>query len=182
MGASGVEKDAQSDGGRFAVFGAGGSGAGKAFQTNGKGHAALGLGASALDEETLASLSKLHKLYMAEEVDCPGVATSAAGAALLMKKALDSQIVAFLAREGQVIAKAQTNALGYNFAQLGGVYTAAAFRGAHYASIVLCALIGALRARSLTPVLFVKKSNAKAIALYHGLGFSSIGEYEVLYY
>lgn len=99
-----------------------------------------------------------------------------------LKKNLNRQII-FWARKGhQAIAKAGTNALGYNTAQLGGIYTLREKRNRGIAFRLLKALLDYLFTRVNTVCLFVKPANTAAITLYNNLGFTCSGQYRITYF
>ncbi len=89
-------------------------------------------------------------------------------------------LVAFL--NGTMVGKAQTTAQGLWFDQIGGVYTLPGYRGRGIARALVSRLCrdGLIRRRKT--VLYVKKGNAPAIALYGGLGFVQAGDYAAHYY
>ena len=85
-------------------------------------------------------------------------------------------------KEGVLVAKASTNAVGFHCAQIGGVYTDPAYRGCHYAFNVVFALLKKICRMKKNPILFVKKSNECAQRLYKHLGFDKISDYMIAYF
>lgn len=84
--------------------------------------------------------------------------------------------------ESTLISKAGTNAIGYKFVQLGGVFTKKEDRGKGFAGILLNTLLFKLLKMRKKIVLFVKKQNLPANKLYASLGFKNISDYTILYY
>ena len=84
--------------------------------------------------------------------------------------------------DGDIVAKANTNAIGINCVQIGGVYTHPLYRRNGYAGALVQALCNrAVQARR-KPVLFVKEKNTPAFNLYQKLGFEECGRYTIVYY
>ncbi|MFA6855851.1 MAG: GNAT family N-acetyltransferase [Treponema sp.] len=84
--------------------------------------------------------------------------------------------------EGVFVAKANTNAIGLNYIQIGGVYTDPGYRGNHYAALLISTLVHKIYAVKKEPVLFVKDSNTKARQLYNSLGFVKSGNFVIAYF
>jgi hypothetical protein len=80
------------------------------------------------------------------------------------------------------IAKANTNAIGINFVQIGGVYTDPRYRGNHYASLLVSTLVRKINTVGKQPVLFVKDSNSIAKKLYLSLGFIKSADFIIAYF
>lgn len=85
-------------------------------------------------------------------------------------------------KEGVLVAKASTNAVGFRCAQIGGVYTDPAYRGCHYAFNIVFTLLKKICRMKKNPILFVKKSNECAQRLYKNLGFDKISDYMIAYF
>ncbi len=127
-------------------------------------------------------LFPLQRAYELEEVVVdPGLFSDAACLKML-RQGLREQLVFHAVRDGRPLAKAGTNARGYGVDQIGGVFTVASERGKGLARIVMAALLEAIFAEKPTACLFVKKSNAPAIAVYERLGFETVGGYTISYY
>ena len=99
-----------------------------------------------------------------------------------LKESLKRRTIYLARQRGQVVAKAGTNALGFGWAQIGGVYTLPELRGRGIAGAVMGQLLADLDSRRLGTSLFVKCNNRAAIALYRGLGFRELGPFSILYY
>jgi ribosomal protein S18 acetylase RimI-like enzyme len=83
---------------------------------------------------------------------------------------------------GRVAARAQTNARGYGYEQIGGVFVEPEFRGLGIGRGVVEALVADIAARGKSASLFVKKSNAVARSMYLSMGFVPVRDYRVSYF
>ncbi|HAH63486.1 MAG TPA: hypothetical protein DCL73_15475 [Treponema sp.] len=83
---------------------------------------------------------------------------------------------------GGFAAKANTNAIGINYVQIGGVYTAPEYRGRRYAALLVGTLVHKIHSVKKRPVLFVKDSNESAGNLYASLGFEKTGNFIIAYF
>lgn len=84
--------------------------------------------------------------------------------------------------KGNFAAKANTNAIGINYIQIGGVYTAPEYRRHHYAALLVSTLVHKIYSVKKAPVLFVKNSNSIARQLYISLGFVKSGSFVIAYF
>ena len=101
---------------------------------------------------------------------------------LTLLHALRTQQIFSLAKNGVLIAKGGTNAIGKKYAQLGGIYTIPSERGKGYAEKIIRHLTENLAAQRKKIVLFVKPENVPALRLYEKCGFKQIGRFEIAYY
>lgn len=92
-----------------------------------------------------------------------------------------NQILLFIEKDGVPVAKINTNAIGINYAQIGGVFTDYPYRRRGYSSILLRQLIFEASKLRKKGILFVKKSNTPANNLYLKSGFKKNGEYRIVY-
>jgi len=133
-------------------------------------------------EHDMEILHPLQKDYMKDEVAVPGRQISDAEVDITLRNLLKNQLCFALTFDDDIVAKANTNAIGINCVQIGGVYTSPLYRRNGYAG----ALVQALCNRSLRahkhPVLFVKEKNMPAFSLYRKLGFEECGHYAIAYY
>lgn len=127
-------------------------------------------------------LLPLQKMYMAKEVAPAGKQVSDLEAGAQLKSILKDQLCFALQSDGEIIAKANTNAIGFNYVQLGGVYTHPLYRKNYYAwHLVYTICQRALKAgRKIS--LFVKEKNNPAHELYQRIGFVQSGRYEIAYF
>ena len=133
-------------------------------------------------EHDMEILHPLQKDYMKEEVAVPGRPITDAEVDISLRQILKNQLCFALSVDGDIVAKANTNAIGINCVQIGGVYTHPLYRRNGYAGALVQALCKrALRANK-KPVLFVKEKNTPAFTLYRKLGFEECGRYTIAYY
>ena len=127
-------------------------------------------------------LLPLQKMYMAKEVAPAGKQVSDLEAGAQLKTILKDQLCFALQSDGEIVAKANTNAIGFNYVQLGGVYTHPLYRKNYYAwHLVYTICQRALKAgRKIS--LFVKEKNNPAHELYQRMGFACIGKYIIAYF
>jgi len=127
-------------------------------------------------------LYPLQKAYEMEEVLLDPAAFNPGACYLNLQKNLRREIVYYGSLSGKAVAKAGTNARGFTFSQLGGVFTTEEVRNRGVAEQVLAVLLTAVCGRKTGACLFVKKDNHAAIALYKKLGFKIAGEFKIAYY
>lgn len=133
-------------------------------------------------EHDMEILHPLQKDYMKEEVAVPGRPLTDAEVDISLRQILKNQLCFALTFDGDIVAKANTNAIGINCIQIGGVYTHPLYRRNGYAGALVQALCSrAIRAHK-QPVLFVKEKNTPAFNLYRKLGFEECGRYSIAYY
>ncbi len=124
---------------------------------------------------------RLEKSYLLEEVVIDRRRFSSPAAFANLKNNCKTQIVLYAEREGIPVAKANTNAMGINYAQIGGVYTDSAHRKHGYSTLLMKHLLFETALKKKKAVLFVKKDNVKAINLYRKTGFAKIDSYSIVY-
>ena len=133
-------------------------------------------------EHDLEILHPLQKDYMKEEVAVPGRAITDAEIDISLRNILKNQLCFALTVDGDIVAKANTNAIGINCVQIGGVYTHPLYRRNGYAGALVQALCKRAQHALRKPVLFVKEKNTPAFNLYQKLGFEECGRYTIAYY
>lgn len=138
---------------------------------------------SGIDRGYQEQLELMQAAYEKEEVLPDNQEFDSDSCRLRLKNAQRTQVVLSLVNsQGLLVSKAATNAIGYKFIQIGGVFTPVQYRNNHYSQVLvfnLCQKI--LRTRHL-PILFVKKENIPAMNLYKKLGFKVVGGYTILYF
>ncbi len=128
-------------------------------------------------------LYELQKQYEIAEVLPKGETFSEASCRLRLEYALKTQHTAAIRlADGTFAAKAGTNAIGFRFVQLGGVFTAPAHRRRQYARRLLQEILQAVFRDKKAAALFVKTANLPAISLYESLGFRKINDYVIAYF
>lgn len=133
-------------------------------------------------EHDMEVLHSLQKDYMKDEVAVPGRSITDAEVSLTLRQILKNQLCFVLFCDGEAVAKANTNAIGINCIQIGGVYTHPLYRRNGYAGAIVMTLCKRAWQAGKTPVLFVKEKNKPAFNLYQKLGFEECGRYEIAYY
>lgn len=131
------------------------------------------------DEESLYPLQKQYELV---EVLPPGTEHNPARCRLGLRKALEKQHVFALFEGSRAVAKAGTNAIGTNFAQIGGVFTDIAFRNKGFATFLTNYTAQRLSEKGKKVILFVKKKNESAKRAYTKAGFAQFGTFRIVYY
>lgn len=130
----------------------------------------------------IEQLLPLHLDYVRVEVLAEGRKLNADAERKSLETILKEQHVFSLAKGNDIVAKAQTNALGKNHIQIGGVYTLTAYRGQGFASYLVNYIACAARSKCKEAVLFVKVKNISALHAYENAGFSVQGDFRISYY
>ncbi len=133
-------------------------------------------------EHDMEILHPLQKDYMKGEVAVPGRQLTDAEVDITLRQILKNQLCFALTVDGDIVAKANTNAIGINCIQIGGVYTHPLYRRNGYAGALVQALCNRASQAGRKPVLFVKEKNTPAFNLYQKLGFEECGHYMIAYY
>ena len=133
-------------------------------------------------EHDMELLHPLQKDYMKDEVAVPGRALTDAEVDISLRQILKNQLCFALTVDGDIVAKANTNAIGINKVQIGGVYTHPLYRRNGYAAALVTALSNRALRSGKQPVLFVKEKNMPAFSLYQKIGFEECGRYTIAYY
>ena len=128
------------------------------------------------------SLFDLQKKYIIKEVAPAGKQVSDAECAISLKKILKEQLCFALFSDEEVVAKANTNAIGINWVQIGGVYTHPLYRRNYYAWNLVRAVCQRILKTKRKVCLYVKEKNNPAHLLYKHIGFSESGSYEICYF
>lgn len=132
-----------------------------------------------------ADLDRLYPLqrdYELEEVLLDSRRFSPTMCRSLLKAHLKNELTYYAEHGGRVVAKAGTNARGYCYDQIGGVFTAPEYRNRGVAARVMAALIQDANQGGRRSCLFVKDHNAAAVRLYEKLGFQIRDRFRISYY
>ena len=132
-------------------------------------------------EHDIDLLFELQKGFVLEEVAASWKTTTDAEIRLILKGILKNQICLALFSDGEVAAKVNTNAIGWNCVQIGGVYTHPRFRRNGYSWQLLYNLCRRILRTGRSAVLFVKENNMPARTLYQKLGFKDFGRFSITY-
>ena len=127
-------------------------------------------------------LFDLQKHYIMEEVAPAGKTTGDLEINVILKQILKNQICLTLFSDGEPVAKANTNAIGWNCVQLGGVYTNPLYRRNSYAYHLVYSLCSRILRTGRSVTLYVKEKNTPALELYKKLGFKECGAYSITYF
>jgi len=98
-----------------------------------------------------------------------------------LNRQLKEQIIYIAEDQGRPVAKAGTNARGFFWAQMGGVYTLPEYRNRGIAACLAGRLVRDLAGRKKRFCLFVKKENRPALKVYEKNGFTIAGEFRITY-
>jgi hypothetical protein len=127
-------------------------------------------------------LFDLQEGYEKEEVLIDPARFNPRSCLLHLKQLLEEQLVYYIEFDGLPIAKAGTNALGFEYCQLGGVYTDVRFRNRGIATFLIRYLTRELLRYRKKVTLFVKEENHTAINMYKRCGFSLQEDFRITYY
>jgi len=131
-------------------------------------------------------LMLIKKGYYLEEQSLPGGVFYPAAHLKMLQEELSTQQVLALrtCREADkpFVAKANTNAVGKQWVQLGGVYTMPAYRGKGYARYLVQQLAISSAGKGRKTALFVKTQNMSAQNAYIAAGFTASAPFEIAYY
>lgn len=127
-------------------------------------------------------LFPLQKKYELEEVLPEWEEFNEKNCRIHLRSILKKNINFVLQEYGQFIAKVGINAQGFNYVQIGGMYTLPEKRQQGYATLLLSNFISYLTHKNYKTVLFVKNTNTNAYSLYKKTGFDSIEDFAIVYY
>ena len=129
------------------------------------------------------ALMPLQLAYEAEEVLPPCRTQNPAVTRKNLERILKTEYVLALQNSrGETAAKANTNAIGIRWAQIGGVYTAPDFRRKGCASLLVETLAEKIVASNRLPVLYARNGNEGAQKTYSAIGFTKTGGFTIAYY
>lgn len=141
---------------------------------------ALEAGQAQPDEVDL--ILPLQEGYEKEEVIPPGDPFNRAACRINLAHALERQRVILARANGIPVAKAGTNARGFAYDQIGGVYTAPPWRGQGLATALVSRIARELMGEGRKVVLFVKPENEPARRAYEKAGFKPEIPFRIAYF
>ncbi|HNY16598.1 MAG TPA: GNAT family N-acetyltransferase [Treponemataceae bacterium] len=141
---------------------------------------ALEAGQAQPDEVDL--ILPLQEGYEKEEVIPPGDPFNRAACRINLAHALERQRVLLARANGIPVAKAGTNARGFAYDQIGGVYTAPSWRGQGLATALVSRISRELMGEGRKVVLFVKPENEPARRAYEKAGFKPELPFRIAYF
>ena len=127
-------------------------------------------------------LFDIQKKYEIEEVLLPGNTFSPSATMHLLRKTLRDQVVLVAEIERTPVGKANTNARGVFYDQIGGVFTERALRSRGIGTGLMLRLLKRIASEHKNASLFVKKDNAPAQTMYQNIGFAVESEFRISYY
>lgn len=134
------------------------------------------------DSKDLRRLFPLQKNYEIEEVLVHPDRFNPGGCMAHLRYNLNRHII-YCAEAGRnLIAKAGTNGKGFNFYQLGGIYTLPQYRNLGISTALVIRLVGEITSLGKKVCLFVKTENAPALKVYQKLGFDIRDNFSVAYF
>ncbi len=132
--------------------------------------------------EDTESLFPLQRDYEKEEVLLPGDRFDSSTSRHHLRMNLIEQMIFVAELDGEPVAKAGTNARGFLFDQIGGVFTRSDLRRRGIGAALMTRLMNAVSREGRSCCLFVKQHNAAAIAMYRRLGYLIRDEFRITYY
>lgn len=133
-------------------------------------------------ENDIDLLLDLQKKYITKEVAPAGKQVTDLECRLSLKQILKNQLCFALYSDGEIVAKANTNAIGLHWIQIGGVFTHPLYRRNHYAWHLVSILCKRIQKTERKICLFVKDRNTSAHQLYLNLGFTVKQDFSIIYY
>ena len=124
----------------------------------------------------------LHLKFVRDEVLPEWQKISTAAELMSAERALKKFYVLALEKDGQFIAKAQTNAETKNYMQIGGVYTLKEFRNRGCAKILVSQIVKHALENKKGCVLYVRQENEHALSAYESCGFFCFDEMSMVYF
>jgi predicted GNAT family acetyltransferase len=132
--------------------------------------------------DDLDELCPLQEAYEREEVLTPIHSFDPEGSRASLARSLRDQVIVEGRLDGVAVAKAATNARAFRLDQVGGVFVAPPYRRRGIGTAVVMGLLAALEAQGRGTVLFVKRGNEAAKALYDSLAYTVQGGYRADYF
>ena len=133
-------------------------------------------------ENDLTELFPLQLDYENTEVAYEGRPINPAVCKLSLRARLATEYIYKVSTDGRIVAKAGTNAQGFHWFQIGGVYTLPAYRNKGLAAAAVAHLINTHSAEAHGFALFVKTANTAALRVYEKLGFEQCGLFRMSYW
>lgn len=136
----------------------------------------------AASPEDFEELWPLERDYQIEEVIRAGKRVNEYRLRELFRASLKRQNIYMAMQGGRAVGKAGTNARGFTYDQIGGVFVSSRNRGCGIAGELMRVLLNQIHRRGKGACLFVKESNPAALRLYRGLGLQDRGAFRISYW
>jgi predicted GNAT family acetyltransferase len=130
----------------------------------------------------IENILPLQAAYEQEEVLPQGSSFNMAACRLNLEHIFKDHRILVAELDRQIVAKANTSALSFTHAQIGGVFVRPEYRGRGIARRLCAELAWTLKNSGWNLSLFVKKRNRSAQKAYHAVGFRPIADYRISYY
>ncbi len=128
------------------------------------------------------SIYPIQRLYELEEVLIDPAQFDPDVCMKQLRVSLKKQAVYIATTHAGIVAKAQTNARGFGWDQIGGVFTRESFRSRGIGKLVMRALLSETDREERRTSLFVKTHNAPALRMYRTLQYTTTDEFRITYY
>lgn len=138
-----------------------------------------------VERATEADLEEIFPLqldYEITEVAYPGRMINPTVCRLSLRLRLRNGYIYKVTAGRRIAAKAEINAQGFHWFQIGGVYTIPNYRNKGLAAAALAQLISTHRVEKPGFALFVKTANTPAVRVYEKLGFERCGLFRMSYW
>ena len=133
-------------------------------------------------ENDLTELFPLQLDYENTEVAYEGRPINPAVCKLSLRARITTEYIYKVSADRRIVAKAGTNARGFHWFQIGGVYTLPAYRNKGLAAAAVAHLINTQSVEAHGFALFVKTVNTAARRVYEKLGFEQCGLFRMSYW
>lgn len=133
-------------------------------------------------QDDFDDLFPLQKNFLIKEVALKNKQVTDSECSFMLTNMLKNQLVLALNTDSQLVAKANTNAIGPHWVQLGGIYTLPLYRHNYYAWHLIYSLSLRIQNNNKSVCLFVKERNTPAYTLYQRIGFKNAGNFTIAYF
>ena len=142
-------------------------------------------GTLSIERATESDLEKIFPLqldYENTEVAFEGRPINPTVCKLSLRARLKTEYIYKVTADGLIVAKAGTNAQGFHWLQIGGVYTLPPYRNKGLAAAAVAHLMDTHSTEAHGFALFVKNANTAAGRVYEKLGFEQCGLFRMSYW
>lgn len=133
-------------------------------------------------QDDFDDLFPLQKNFLIKEVALKNHQVTDQECSVMLSNMLKNQLVMALCSDSLLVAKANTNAIGPHWIQLGGIFTQPLYRHNYYAWHLIYALSLRIQKNRKKVCLFVKERNTPACTLYQRIGFTQRGNLTIIYF